>query len=174
MSGSFSRPYELRFRSKSTRTNFRAFLRDLCIKFWKLGFFIEKKLTFRFFRFLGKTFTFLIWFKQGRKNLQVKKMSRKKKCFKKNFFGRQIESCTFQRIRHSPGHIKNSSREPCELFVQNHMLSRHRSSLQVFTKIRIEYAPCPKQCFLETAAYCENTQNEICALRNGTKDTYTF
>ena len=86
MSGSFSRPYELRFRSKSTRTNFRAFLRDLCIKFWKLGFFIEKKLTFRFFRFLGKTFTFLIWFKQGRKNLQVKKMSRKKKCFKKDFF----------------------------------------------------------------------------------------
>ena len=86
MSGSFSRPYELRFRSKSTRTNFRAFLRDLWIKFWKLGFFIEKKLTFRFFRFLGKTFTFLIWFKQGRKNLQVKKMSRKKKCFKKKFF----------------------------------------------------------------------------------------
>ena len=120
MSGSFSRPYELRFRSKSTRTNFRAFLRYLCIKFWKLGFFIEKKMTFRFFRFLGKTFTFLIWFKQGRKNLQVKKMSRKKKCFKKKKLWADRSNHV---LFNASGHIKNGSREPSELSVQNHMLS---------------------------------------------------
>ena len=126
MSGSFSRPYELRFRSKSTRTNFRAFLRDLCIKFWKLGFFIEKKLTFRFFRFLGKTFTFLIWFKQGRKNLQVAKMSRKKKCFeKKKLWTDRSNHVLFN----ASGHIKNGSREPSELSVQNHMLSRGGSRI---------------------------------------------
>ena len=39
--------------------------------------------------------------------------------FQKIFFGGQIESCTFQRIRH----IKNGSREPSELSVQHHMLS---------------------------------------------------
>ena len=53
-----TRPYELRFRSKSTRTNFRAFLRDLCIKFWKLGFFIEKKIDFSVFQIFGKNFHF--------------------------------------------------------------------------------------------------------------------
>ena len=144
MSGSFSRPYELRFRSKSTRTNFRAFLRDLCIKFWKLGFFIEKKLTFRFFRFLGKTFTFLIWFKQGRKNLQVKKMSRKKKCFKKKLWADRSNHVLFN----ASGHIKNGSREPSELSVQNHMLSgggspkissKKGTHLQVMTHVHVMY-----------------------------------
>ena len=68
----------------------------------------------------GGSITWVCADKGMKKSSSEKKYGRKKSSEKKNL----LETTSNHLLFNAPGHIKNGSREPSELFVQNHMLSR--------------------------------------------------